>query len=285
MKKLIPALLVCCLAAAAQLQTLRAQTGEWTNLLDRRLTKWELWMGVPHSTVTGLPPGTFQSDNIKSGTPLGLDNDPKKVFSVIKENDQPVLKITGEIYGGLTTLLEYSNYQFSCEVKFGPKKWEPRLTKPRDSGLLYHCTGPHGAFWRVWKACVEFQVIEGGMADLYLLGGPGGDVRVKSEQNRTFDPTSQIISSKPPIQRSADFENPTGQWNTLELYTLGRQAIHVVNGQVVMAVDNIRIGANNTPLSKGQIQIQSEGAETYYRNIKIRAITAFPAAIKQQAGF
>jgi hypothetical protein len=31
------------------------------------------------------------------------------------------------------------------------------------------------------------------------------------------------------------------------------------------------------PLRKGKIQIQSEGAEAYYRNIQIRSITEIPS--------
>ena len=30
----------------------------WRPLLDEKLTSWELWMGVPHETVVGLPEGT-----------------------------------------------------------------------------------------------------------------------------------------------------------------------------------------------------------------------------------
>ena len=105
---------------------------------------------VKNQSLEGLPPGTPQSDNYNKGTPLGSNNDPKKVFTVIEEEGTPVLKITGEIYGGLTTLKEYGDYHYSFEVKFGEKKWAPRLDRARDSGLLYHCTGKHGAFLNVW---------------------------------------------------------------------------------------------------------------------------------------
>ena len=32
-----------------------ADTAQWTNLLDEELSQWENWIGVPHSTVKGLP--------------------------------------------------------------------------------------------------------------------------------------------------------------------------------------------------------------------------------------
>ena len=55
---------------------------KWTPLLDEKLSSWEIWMGVPHQTVTGLPEGTPTSPDGHQGTPLGLGNDPKHVFSV-----------------------------------------------------------------------------------------------------------------------------------------------------------------------------------------------------------
>jgi hypothetical protein len=131
-----------------------------TDLLDASLSQWEVFMGVPHSSVTGLPKGTFQSGDVTNGTPLGLNNDPKKVFTTFVEDGTTVLHITGEIYGGLTTKKEYADHHFETDFKWGERKWEPRTNKVRDSGILYHCHGEHGAFWKVWKSCLEFQVQE-----------------------------------------------------------------------------------------------------------------------------
>jgi len=142
----------------------------WRPLLDQKLTSWELWMGVPHRTVVGLPQGTPTSATGHEGTPLGLNNDPKHVFSIRMEEGEPVLYITGEIFGGLTTLETFSNYHFRAQFKWGERRWEPNLTVARDSGLLYHCTGPHGAFWKVWKRCLEFQVAEKDTGDLFCAG-------------------------------------------------------------------------------------------------------------------
>src|SRR5580692_11246388 len=81
-----------------------------------------------------------------------------------------------------------------------------------------------------------------------------------------------------------DFENPAGEWNTIELYTLGRTSVHVVNGHVDNVIQNASTiegpEHTETPLSSGQLQIQSEGAETYYRRVEIEPITELPAEIK-----
>lgn len=254
---------------------------KWTDLLDPQLSQWELWMGVPHTSVKDLPEGTPQLNDYNKGTPLGLANDPKKVFLIVEENGKPVLKITGEIYGGLTTLKEFGDYHFSCEVKFGEKKWEPRLQRQRDSGLLYHCTGKHGAFWNVWMRSLEYQVQEENLGDLYLLAGTAADLptspkleNVPGVPHLRWDPAQPFKPTKG-AERSANHENPHGEWTTAEFYVLGQQAIHVVNGHVVLSLDKASLN-DGTPLTKGKLQIQSEGAEVYYRNIRIRPITAFP---------
>jgi hypothetical protein len=278
------------IAEIAGVNSKTAAAGDWIELFDPNLSHWELFMGVPHTSVAGLPPGTSQADKPEDGKPLGLGNDPKHVFTMVEQDGQPVLRITGEIYGGLTSLDEYENFHFSAQVKWGEQQWPPRVGKQRDSGLLYHCTGPHGAFWNVWMRCVEFQVQERDFGDLFMLAGTGGDVPAllvrtnpaPSEAKYVFDPVQPLVGTGR-VQRSANFEQPHGEWNTLEIFTLGRKAVHVVNGHVVMAIDNIRLRGGE-PLSKGKIQIQSEGAEVYYRDVKIQPITDFPADIWKQSG-
>lgn len=280
----IPPALSALIVIASTVAPLSAEEEKWIDLLDFKLSQWELWMGVPHTSVKDLPEGTPQMNDYNKGTPLGLGNDPKKVFSVVEEDGKPVLKITGEIYGGLTTLKEFGDYHLSFEVKFGDKKWEPRLNKQRDSGLLYHCTGDHGAFWNVWMRSVEYQVQEENLGDLYLLAGTQADLPTSPKTKKTpgvpdliWDPTQPFLSAKG-AERSVNHENPHGEWTTGEFYVLGQQAIHLVNGHVVLSLDKARLN-DGTPLTKGKIQIQSEGAEVSYRNLRLRPITAFPAPI------
>ena len=54
----------------------------------------------------------------------------------------------------------------------------------------------------------------------------------------------------------------------------------MMNGVLLMTLQNSRQieNGNEIPLLKGKIQIQSEGAEVYYRNIRIRPIDKLPDA-------
>ncbi len=241
-------------------------------------------MGVPHASVTGLPPGTFQAENVHDGVPLGLNNDPKQVFSTTLEEGVTVLRISGEIYGCVTTKDEFSDYHFRTEFKWGERKWAPRLTAKRDSGILYHCHGDHGAFWKVWKSSLEFQVQETDLGDFYQLAGTGCYTRFRMEGDlRLFDPSMPWMRADKHVHAVLEPDKPHGEWNVLEVYALGDAAIHVVNGMVVFALKNAT-GKDKKSLRSGQIQIQSEGAECYYRNMRLSPLSSFPESLAKQVG-
>ena len=74
-------------------------------------------------------------------------------------------------------------------------------------------------------------------------------------------------------------EKPAGQWNTIELLCFEGTSVHVINGVVNMVNTNshLLIDGREVPLTKGVIQLQSEGAEVFFRNIEIRPIDKIPA--------
>ena len=263
-------------------------------LLDKELSHFDTWLSIPHPSVTNLPENTYQSDKINSGDPIGLNNNLKNVFSIIEENGEPILKITGEIFGCISSKEEYENYHLSAMFKWGDKKWEPRLDKKRDSGILYHCYGEHGSFWNTWKTCLEYQVQESDLGDFIPLGGnslkpkvgsPIVDIRGDFKDEKKFDPTSEAYSiGKGYIQAASEHDAPHGDWNHLEIYVIGNNAVHIVNDHIVMVVENAK-KHDGTILNKGEIQIQSEAAECYYKQLVLTSIKKFPKFIKKQVRF
>jgi hypothetical protein len=252
----------------------------WVALLDPDLSQWEVWTGVPHTTVKNVPEGVVAADKIADGTPVGL-GDPFGLFSVEQSDaGETLLKVSGEVYAGLTTLKSYENYHLTLQYKWGEQKWEPRLNAKRDSGLLYHCYGEHGAFWQVWKRCLELQIQEGDTGDLHQLAGPSSMVRL--DEDKVWDPQAEAVRRKGRGIRSEDQERAHGDWNRVDLYVYGDRAVHVVNGEIVLALTDA-IDHEGNPLTSGQIQLQSEGAELFYKDIRIRPIGAFPASV--QAAF
>jgi len=78
--------LVLSVIALVSMAKIQAQSTT-INLLDANLTNFNTYIGVPHTTVVGLPEDTYQSDNVRKGTPLGLNNDPKNIFTTTKNGN------------------------------------------------------------------------------------------------------------------------------------------------------------------------------------------------------
>jgi hypothetical protein len=220
------------------------------------------------------------------GDPIGLNNDPSKVFSVVNEDGKNAIRVSGEHFGGVSTREEFKNYHLRLDFKWGSLKWEPRKDKKRDSGILYHAVGEHGADGGFWMRSQEFQIQEGDCGDYWGVAGGMFDVRAtaRSEKEYVYDPAGPLLtfSAKSIIGRQCikgkDAENPTGEWNTVDIYCFGSTSVHMINGVVVMALYNSRQeeGDDELPLTKGKIQIQSEGAEVFYSNIQIQPIQKLP---------
>ena len=257
---------------------------EWTQLLDKDLSKWEIFVGVPHKTVVipGGPEST--SPNGTKGTPLGLNNDPLKIFKMIKQGDEDVLHSSGQIYAGLSTKEEFENYHGSLQYKWGEKIYEPRLNMKRDSGLLVHCVGKHGAFWNVWLRSQECQIQEGDTGDYIPLAGTRAAVPVQvkdGKEHTRFSPGGPLRTGTGYTKHSENFEKK-GEWNTVEVWAVGDICVFAVNGNPNMVIfdSEERKGDKFVPLTKGRLQIQSEAAEIFYKDIKIRPIKEFPAELK-----
>jgi hypothetical protein len=257
----------------------------WEDLLDPTLSKFEKFIGVPHDTVKDLPAGTPQSNDVRKGTPLGLHNDPKKIFSTYQKDGTTILSISGEIYGALVTQKDYESYHLQAKFRWLEKKWEPRLQQLRDGGILFHSYGEHGAFWNVWKRSLEFQIEETDNGDFITIGNTIADIPslpIPKGVRGVYNPSQPYTPFQGYLSASPEPDLPNGNWNTVDLYTLGDQAIFLVNGFVVMSLKNAK-NDKGEPLTKGQIQIQSEAAEMEYKDVRIRSISELPSTLKTKA--
>ncbi len=216
--------------------------------------------------------------------PVGINSDSLGAFTAIEENKELVLKISGEYYGCVLTKKEYSNYQLKLKFRWGENKWTPRKSLLRDSGILYHSIGDLGAeHWRTWMLSQEFQILEGHIGDYWNQATSAIDIKAfipeyimnpiaNKEQPFISVGHGEIIPGF--CLRSENHESPFGVWNTLELICFDGKSIHIVNGHIVMILKNSRYvnGNKSIPLRKGKIQLQSEAAEVYYKDINIREI-------------
>ncbi|RYG20860.1 MAG: DUF1080 domain-containing protein [Chitinophagaceae bacterium] len=258
------------------LLSMTAQAKEsWQSLFNGKdLTGWETYLSEQPTAA-----GAYKN---KPSSIRGVNNDPKKVFSVV----DGTLRISGEEWGGLTSLAEFENFHLMFEVKWGEKKWSPKDQAARDSGILYFAVGEQGAQSGHWMRSHEFQVEEGNCGDYHSLDGVTVDAAVTdaNEGDWTFfrydpkAPTRTGLHNR--ILKLGNYEKSNNDWTMMEIIADGKTLIHKVNGHEVLRVTNSMqtlADGKKIPLTRGKFQIQSEGAEVFYRNIKLAALTK-PAA-------
>ena len=265
-----------------------ADDGAWTPLLDADLTEWRTYLSFRHVPgYDGSPPLDADGRPVE---PVGYDADPDGVFTVVEEDGAPVLRVSGEVYGALITRREFADYHLRLKVRWGERVWPPRTRLLRDSGVLYHSVGEPGVdWWRSWMLSQELQVMEGHMGDYWSIASSAADIRAFPPEG-DLDPVASVRQPFRPFGagapnggfclRSADHESPPGAWTTLELVTVGDRSVHVVNGHVVMVLANSRavVDGAERPLTRGRIQLQSEAAEVFYKDVEIRPLDRMPDA-------
>jgi hypothetical protein len=112
--------------------------------------------------------------------------------------------------------------------------------------------------------------MEGGTGDFWMTDGAaltGKDgVRVTGPAGKAmkidrFDkgPTENVVGFRSAV---GEVEKPHGEWNVLELVTQGNNVKQYVNGKLANE------GTDPSPGS-GKILFQSEGAEIYFRDMKL----------------
>jgi hypothetical protein len=225
--------------------------------------------------------------------PLGLNNDPRKVFTIVKQDGESCIRVSGENWGAIITKQEYQNYHLQLQFKWGKLLWgQKKKGNRKDSGLLYHSVGPYGADFGFWMRAQEFQIEEGNTGDYWGCAGAIADIPANKIANSyIYNPNGSLTTFRENstigrhcAKQGSSFEKPSGEWNTLDLYCNGDTSIHVVNGEVAMVLyHNSQANNNSTqPLVKGKIQLQSEGGELYYRHIQIRDLNHLPANLLKE---
>ncbi len=253
---------------------------DWIQLFNGKdLSGWDTYLGPPLDDA-----GKKISDK-----PVGLNNDPNHVFSIVNDGAEKVIRISGQEWGGISTEKEYENFHLQLQFKWGTLEWGQKKGKKKDSGLLYFAVGGHGADYGAWMRSQEFQIQEGDSGDYWGVAGGMQDIRAikKSDSEYVYDPMGQLYTFSATSKagrrciKGSDAEKPSGEWNTLDLYCHGDTSVHMMNGKVVMVLYNSQQMDNGMAgrLAKGKLQIQSEGAEVFYKDIKIKSLDAIPGEL------
>ena len=225
-------------------------------------------------------------------------DDPRKVFTVTKDSDgTPVIHVSGDGYGTLTTKQRYTNYHLIVEYRWGELTWGSRKAATKDSGILLHGHGDDGNHGSgqgqsPWMASIECQIIEGGVGDLLVLSGSNDDGRQclasltceitkdrdgetvwkKGGESKTFtggrinwygrDPDWEDVLG---FRGKEDADSPGQEWTRVECICDGGNITNIVNGTVVNE------GTMAEP-SAGKLLFQTEEAEIFFRKIELHPL-------------
>jgi putative transposon-encoded protein len=179
----------------------------------------------------------------------GKNKDPKQVFTF--ENN--IIHASGEDFGYICTQKKYSNFKLTLEFKWGEKKYPPREKAKRDAGVLYLVDNYDGD--KIWPRGIEFQIQEGDCGDFWLVDNATIVFKGQVTKKEAFH---QEIKIK-------DAEKPHGKWNKVELTIQNGKITHRLNGVLVNE-------ASGASIKEGQILLQSEGAEVYYKHVIVEEL-------------
>ncbi|KMT64058.1 DUF1080 domain-containing protein [Catenovulum maritimum] len=260
------------LASCSLTQVTRSQTHEWVSLFNgENLAGWQ---------------AVYIKNKPEIGEPADLFKVTDGVIHVYPEAEHDTL----QPFAAIISEQAYSEYRFSLEYKWGKNKFKPRTELLKDAGLLYHA---HGFGKPAWPLSVECQIQDTDTGDTYAIGtkvsafvdedsfkpasfgsleayhfsgikGQGKQIEVGQKNKITRIRHSQLLE--------------TQDWNRVEIVVRGDQAIHIINGQINKRIFNFKkwdVNLNKwIKLDKGKIVLQAEGAEVFYRNIKIRPLNS-----------
>jgi len=171
---------------------------------------------------------------------VGGKANPDKTFFV-KEG---AIVVSGSPGGYFYTDKSFKNYVLRFDWRF--KRQENLVDDEKflgNSGLLVHIQPPQ----KVWPRSIEVQGMNKNHGMLLTVSG------AKQVGKFTFNGIALKKARK-----------PVGEWNTTEVTTQ--------DGKITAKVNGTPISSGKGDLTEGPFGFQSEGAELYFKNIKIKVL-------------
>ena len=174
-------------------------------------------------------------------------------------------------HGCMYTNKKYSRFSLKWEYKWGKKIENNFGSYQYDAGVYYHVVDD-----KIWPIGIEYQVRYNHLLDHNHTGdfcGSSTACQWYCDDKNQFQMPSEGGQPKL-VGNGMHFASPKAvfhglddQWNQCEIIVMGNQfAIHKLNGMIVNM-------GTNLAQSQGIIGFQSECAEIFYRNIRIKEFT------------
>ena len=230
-----------------------AQDSAWRLLFNGRdLAGWTPYTGPLHP----------QFDSMR--------RDSERAFGIVRIDGEPALRVDGALWGALTSDEEFADFHLRLEYRWGANQWPP--LRFFDSGVMDH-------------AGVPLDAVAGGRGRLAAEEGRPGyfresmEYQIAGHQVGIFAPLGRITADE--VEALPFLERRRPSWNRVDLLAVGDEATHLLNGHLVRRMARARyLGAGEPrPLTRGRLQLQSEGTETSSRRIEICPIEDLDAEL------
>lgn len=211
--------------------------------LFRRLARLLPLLAITTSLLVAADPaesGFVPLGNGKDMSAFVLVGAPAETWSV----DGNLIHCSGKPNGYFATPRSYRNFVLRGGFRYArPADLENDAAFEGNSGFLMYLTGEP----KIWPQCVEVQGQNKNVGRIFAIGGAPA---VKA----TDDPEAR--------QRAL---RPVGEWNEIEITSRDGALAAKLNGVVVCT-------SQPGELREGPIGFQSEGAEIFFRDLRIKEL-------------
>ncbi|MEX2672109.1 MAG: DUF1080 domain-containing protein [Phycisphaeraceae bacterium] len=201
--------------------------------------QWERWMAVEDGFVE-----MFNGEDLDGWVNV---NGAESTYFV---RDGMVVT-SGQPHGVLRSDRHYENFILELEY---------RHIQERGNAGLFIWSDPLPAVGVPFTRSIEIQIIDGHETENYTSHGDVFSIHGSTLKPKHPHPNGWARAL--PTERRA---NPTGEWNHYRVIAYDGNIKLAVNGKIVSE-------ANSASPRKGYICLEAEGAETHFRNIKIREL-------------
>ena len=168
-------------------------------------------------------------------------------------------------YSSAYTTSKFAQYTFEVEYKWGARRFVPRLTLPKDSGIIFHA---YQWSLKPWPSGLEYQLKQPNHQGEVVL------VRTRAKVTGPDQVDLGTLGARKGATKTStgEVDDPNG-WNQIRIDVDKDASAFFLNGEPLGQIRQAEyfnpILRFWMPLTAGRIVLQAEGAQISWRNATI----------------
>jgi hypothetical protein len=184
-------------------------------------------------------------------------------FTVVTEEDEPALRSPDKGRMSIRSGAHpYEYYHLRLEVKFSTQSAGKRYLT-----IHHQSAGARGLMLVLEKGPAAAMLKPRGEALFDEATLTGGRIEVKQQEVKELSFPASVLREP-------------GQWNSVEIFCLGDEAVYRINGRVVGAIANLREVKPDdkvVPIMGGDVTLGAGPGTMFFRKIEMRPLVGLPA--------